>query len=91
MQLNDLLEVLAAAVFGGNELVAGLFLAAIVTVMMMGLLSLANPPPMAYIMVAFMGVLMAMGLGWIDFWIAVMIGIVAVGGIALRLSEAYRA
>lgn len=90
MQASDLVEILGVMMFGGDTLVAGLILTALMTVFIMGVMSLANPPQIAYIVMAFMGILIGMSLGWLDYWLAILIGIVSAAAIALKISEPYR-
>jgi hypothetical protein len=45
---------------------------------------------MAYILISFMGVLIAMGLGWLDYWIAILIGLVCLGALSMRLADMFR-
>lgn len=89
MQISELSELLGALLFGGNAMVAGLMLTGLITLLFFGLMSLANPPPAAYVFVAFMAILIAMGLGWLDYWLAVLISLVAAGAIAMRLADIF--
>lgn len=90
MQINELVEILGVMMFGGNTVVAGLMLTGLVVVLLIGLLSMADPPPMAYILISFLGVLIAMGLGWLDYWLAVLIGLVCLGALSMRLADMFR-
>lgn len=90
MQINELVEILGAMMFNGDTVVAGLMLTGLIIVFLIGLVSMANPPPMAYVLISFMGVLIAMGLGWLDYWLAILIGLVMLGALSMRLADMFR-
>lgn len=90
LQINELMEILGAMMFDGNTIVAGLMLTGLIIILLIGLVSMANPPPMAYILISFMGVLIAMGLGWLDYWLAILIGLVCLGALSMRLADMFR-
>lgn len=89
MQASDLVEILGVMMFGGDTLVAGIILTALMTVFIMGIMSLANPPTIAYAVMAFMGILIGMSLGWLDYWLAILIGIVAAAALGLKFADIY--
>ena len=90
MQINELVEILGAMMFGGNTIVAGLMLTGLIIVLLIGLVSMAEPPPMAYVLISFMGVLIAMGVGWLEYWIAILSGLVMLGALSMRLADMFR-
>ena len=86
MQLNDLVVVLGEFVFSGNTLVAGLMLTGLVIILLIGVMSLASPPPAVYILISFLGILIGMGLGWLDYWLAVIMGVILIAALSLKIA-----
>ncbi len=86
MQLNDLVIVLGEFVFSGNTLVAGLMLTGLVIILLIGVMSLASPPPAVYILISFLGILIGMGLGWLDYWLAVIMGVILIAALSLKIA-----
>ncbi len=86
MQLNDLVVVLGEFVFSGNTLVAGLMLTGLIIILLIGVMSLASPPPAVYILISFLGILIGMGLGWLDYWLAVIMGVILIAALSLKIA-----
>ena len=86
MQLNDLVVVLGEFVFSGNTLVAGLMLTGLVIILLIGVMSLASPPPAVYILISFLGILIGMGLGWLDYWLAIIMGVILIAALSLKIA-----
>lgn len=86
MQLNDLVIVLGEFVFSGDTLVAGLMLTGLVIILLIGVMSLASPPPAVYILISFLGILIGMGLGWLDYWLAVIMGVILIAALSLKIA-----
>lgn len=86
MQLNDLVIVLGEFVLSGNTLVAGLMLTGLVIILLIGVMSLASPPPAVYILISFLGILIGMGLGWLDYWLAVIMGVILIAALSLKIA-----
>lgn len=86
MQLNDLVVVLGEFVFSGNTLVAGLMLTGLIIILLIGVMSLASPPPAVYILISFLGILIGMGLGWLDYWLAIIMGVILIAALSLKIA-----
>jgi hypothetical protein len=89
MQFNDVVEIIAISVFSGDTVMAGLFMTAVTMITLFGIMSLAKPPTMAYILMSFMGILMGMALGWLDMYLGAVIILVAMGGLAYKIGDTY--
>lgn len=90
MQMSELSEIIGALLFGGDVLVAGLMLTGFIVLILMSLVSMARPPAIAYAFIVILGVLMSMGLGFIDYYLVVLILLVCAASLAWKISETMR-
>jgi len=90
MQVADLAELVGAMLFSGNALMGGLMLTGMIVMILMSLVSMAKPPPIAYVFIIIMGILMSMGMGWLDYYLAVLLVIVCGASIAWKISDGMR-